>query len=173
LAKGLLGSIKQGKSAFVMTSSSASQPRWFSALVAWGLKTFLPFLPQRWQSFLAHISWFLVIGTLNTLVGYGLYIFFLNVVMLSVDAALIFSYLIAMMVSYLNFKFLVFRGGAQNAGLFFVPGALAVYAANYLMLHGLIDGVGLSEELAQLILLPFLAAFSYSVNRFLVFRWKR
>ncbi len=156
-----------------MTSSASSQPRWFSALVAWGIKTFLPFLPQRWQSFLAHISWFLVIGTINTLVGYGLYLFFLNGLLLSVDAALICSYLIAMMVSYLNFKFLVFQGGAENARLFFVPGALAVYAANYLMLHGLIDIVSLSEELAQLILLPFLAAFSYTVNRFLVFRWKR
>lgn len=143
-------------------------PAWFSALSQWGINTCLPFLPQKTRNFLQHIAWFLVIGGINTLIGYLLYVAFLNVAHLPVNLALAAAYVVGITASYLNFKMWVFESGGRQRFPRFVLGAVLVYVGNLFMLHELI-WLGLSEELAQLVLLPVLAALSYIVNRFLVF----
>lgn len=143
-------------------------PAWFSAFSQWGINTFLPFLPKKTRDFLQHIAWFLVIGGINTLIGYLLYVAFLNLAHLPVNWALAAAYIVGMTASYLNFKIWVFESENRQRFLRFVFGAGLVYVSNLFMLHEII-WLGLSEELAQLVLLPFLAAFSYIVNRYLVF----
>ena len=154
------------------STSSLSVPRWFSCLSALGLGLLRPFVPASVLARLEHAAWFIAVGAFNTLLSYLMFVGFLNLAGASRGWALFGAYGLGMFVAYYNFSRLVFKGGARGlaAWLRFAPGYVVLFAANRLLLEGLVLASGWSEELSQFLLLPVVALLSYLINRFMVFR---
>lgn len=154
----------------VVSSSSLPVPRWFSRLTGFGIALLRPFLPAGWLKRLEHAAWFIAVGGLNTLLSYLIFVFAVKVLGLEKGMALLVGYGLGMIIAYQNFSRFVFTGGAKGAWMRFAPGYVALFLANWGLLAGLMAISGWSEVLAQFLLLPVVAALSYLLNRFLVFR---
>lgn len=145
-------------------------PRWFSALTGWGLGVLRPFLPSHWIERLEHAAWFIAVGAFNTFLSYLIFVFSVKVLGFERGMALLVGYGLGMIIAYQNFSRFVFTGGAAGAWRRFAPGYVLLFLANWGLLVGLMALSGWSEVLAQFLLLPVVAALSYVINRFLVFK---
>ncbi len=145
-------------------------PRWFSRLADFGLALLRPFLPVPWLNALRHGAWFIAVGMLNTMIGYALFVVFLNVFELSRIAALLAAYAVAYFISFQTFSRFVFIGGGWGAFVRFAPSQLLLYLCNQGLLEVFVRATDWSEELCQFLLLPVVALLSYIFNRILVFR---
>lgn len=103
---------------------------------------------------------FLVVGLLNTGVGYALYALFLLVTPMGPQAALALSFALGVAWNYLTTARLVFgtRGFARMPA--YVIAYLAVYALNAQALH-MATLAGWNPLLAQALLVPFAAVLTY------------
>lgn len=153
-----------------LSSPHLPVPRWFRLLSGWALRLLKPFLPARWFNWLEHAAWFLTVGTFNTGLSYLLFVFCLNVFGVARGWALLIAYLIGMFIAYQSFSRLVFGSGKPLAWARFGPAYVVLYLANQGLLELMVWGSGFSEELSQFLLLPVVAALSYTINRFFVFR---
>jgi putative flippase GtrA len=145
-------------------------PAWFRRLSGFGLALLRPILPPRWLTWLEHGAWFIAVGMFNTLLGYLMFVAFLNWLHMGRVAALMLAYGIGIFIAYYNFSRYVFTGGSQSAWMRFAPVYLLIYACNQGLLELFVRASGWSEELCQFLLLPVIALLSYVFNRLLVFR---
>ena len=145
-------------------------PVWFSRLSGWGIALLRPFLPAALLAKLEHAAWFIAVGSFNTLASYLLFVLFLNVFHASHEWALFGAYGLGMLIAYQTFSRFVFSSDAKNSFLRFVPGYVVLFLANAGLLELFLSVSGWPEELCQFLLLPVVAALSYVINRFLVFR---
>jgi putative flippase GtrA len=110
---------------------------------------------------------FLVVGSVNTLVGYG---FFAGLILLGLPtaAAAIVGTILAVLFNFLSTGTVVFRNRTGRA----LPRFIAVYAVqmglNVAALHAL-ESVGVQPLMAGALLLPPLAVFTYWAMRRFVF----
>lgn len=146
-------------------------PRWFHPLARFGLAILRPFLPASWLQRLEHMAWFIFVGTMNTGLSYVVFVVLLNLIALERTAALFGAYGLGMLVSYQSFSRFVFQKGEQRGAFIrFIFAYILLFGTNKLILDGMIYVSGFSEELAQFLLLPVVAALSYLFNKILVFR---
>jgi putative flippase GtrA len=116
----------------------------------------------------AQFARFLVVGTLNTAFGYGV---FAGLVMLGVDPvpALVATYFVGVPFNYVTTGRFVFRPGGGGAFLRFVAAYVVVYFFN-LALFEMLGLAGASPLLAQALCLPVVAVFSFFLFKLHVFR---
>jgi len=117
---------------------------------------------------LGHFAKFLVVGGLNTVVGYGLFAAFI-IAGLGAPLALALATVLGVLFNFKSFGLLVFRNGDGRL----LPRFVAVYAGQYvvnLMCLRWLAALDLSPLLAQLLLLPPLSLASFLLMRRLVFR---
>ena len=113
-------------------------------------------------------SLFLVIGLLNTAVGYAIYLIGLAA-NAAPAAALAIATVLGAAFNYASTGFLVFN----NRSLGRLPHFIVAYVLTYLVNAGALEGLtvmGLGPALAQLVLLPFAAVLSFALFRLYVFR---
>jgi putative flippase GtrA len=139
-----------------------------TALVATLLAPAAKWLPQAWQGNINQLARFVVVGAVNTLVSYLVFVALLNLVHLTKTEALIGAYICGATFAYFSFGALVF--GPYGKWGRFVLGYVALYFANLGMLNGLMWFSGWSEEFSQLLLLAPVALLSFLINRLFVFR---
>lgn len=152
------------------SSADFAPPAWFSRLSAFGLALLRPFLPAKVIGWLDHAAWFIAVGGFNTLMSYLLFVMAIKLLGLGKGGALMVGYGLGMLIAYQNFSRFVFKGGASDAWLRFAPGYVVLFFANWGLLALLVYVSGWSEVLSQFLLLPVVAALSYIINRFMVFR---
>ncbi len=145
-------------------------PRWFARFAQRGLKLLAPVLPAHLLNWLHHAAWFVAIGSLNTLLGYLLFVGLLNGFELSRVLALLLAYVCMYVISFQTFSRWVFTGGGMGAFVRFAPSQALLYLCNQGLLELFVRASGWSEELCQFLLLPIVALLSYGFNRVLVFR---
>ncbi len=145
-------------------------PRWFQPLARRGLALLRPFLPAPWLARLEHAAWFVFIGTVNTGLSYVIFVVLLNLFGCVRWQALLGAYGLGMCISFQSFSRFVFVSGEKRTWTRFILAYILLYGANKLLLDTVVYAAGLSEELAQFLLLPVVAALSYFLNKLLVFR---
>jgi putative flippase GtrA len=111
---------------------------------------------------------FLMVGVLNTVVGYGLFaMLFLSLQSYRMAAVLAFIGGIAF--NFFSIGRLVFKSNRGSALVPFVAGYLVILGANLALLEILV-AAGLHALVAQAVSLPFLVLASYLINSRMVFR---
>lgn len=113
---------------------------------------------------------FLVVGLINTLVGYSIYaaLLFVRTPYL---LALILSTIAGVIFNYFSTGRLVFRSQAGWAGFFkFVAAYGVVYLANATVLTALIRLAGVNAYIAQIVCLPASVLLSWSLMNRWVFK---
>lgn len=111
---------------------------------------------------------FLLTGGLNTLFGYAIYLVGLAA-RLSPELALLVATCAGALFNYLTTARLVFRHRTLSRLVPFVGTYALVYLVNAGAIRLLLAG-GLAPALAQAVLVPAMAALSFMLFRFLVFR---
>jgi putative flippase GtrA len=110
---------------------------------------------------------FLVVGALNTAVGYGLFALFIFLGWHFAIATLL-STILAVTFNFFSTGRLVFNGSAnKNLGRF-IGSYLILYIINISFLKGLLS-LQLSEYMAGILLLPIMAILSYILQSRFVF----
>jgi putative flippase GtrA len=111
---------------------------------------------------------FLIVGVLNTCVGYGFFVLF-TLLKLGPTVALALSYVVGVLFNYMTTGKLVF--GARGFGR--LPLFVAVYGLTFLFnlwsLRFLLS-MGFFQILAQAMLLPLTVILSFALNKIFVFR---
>lgn len=148
----------------------ARPPRWVMAIIRLGLHVLRPFLPAQLMEKIEHASLFLFMGVANNIASYIIYVSILNLFEASRTTALMGGYGLGMFIAYFNFSRFVFSSAVRHPLLRFMAAYVALYLINRLMLEGLVLASGMSDELAQALLIIPVAALSYGFNRFIVFR---
>ena len=112
---------------------------------------------------------FVVVGIFNTVFGYSVFAIALWV-WSSHQLALTVATVAGVVFNFFSTGRLVFSN--RNADRFptFIMGYAAIYLVNILLLDLMVSLAGFPPLLAQAILLPIMVVFSFSVNRFIVFR---
>jgi putative flippase GtrA len=111
---------------------------------------------------------FLVVGVLNTVVGYGLFaVLFLTTQ--SYRVAAVVAYAGGIIFNFFSTGRLVFKSRRVSALLPFVAGYLVILGANLALLEVLV-GLGMNALIAQAVSLPLLVVASYLINSRIVFR---
>jgi putative flippase GtrA len=114
---------------------------------------------------LKQLSKFGLIGALNTILGYGLFIVFLN--WGNYFWALIFSHIIAVMHSYLWNKFWTFKSN-KNPFMEFIKFNsvyLVVFAVNAIALFLLVEIFNFDPRVGQLFMLPVVTIISFTGHK--------
>jgi len=134
-------------------------------LIKWGLKIFFKF-PEKVR--------FLLMGGFNTAVGYILFVsfYFLFKNILHYQLILFLSYLPTTMVSFLTFKFFVFRtkGRWMKEYLRVVMTSGVVYMTNFISLYLLVEIFKIYILIAQLIAISAMTVVSYLMNKYFSFQ---
>lgn len=112
---------------------------------------------------------FLLVGALNTGVGYLVYLLGLLVANLSPGVALAVATVIGALFNFVTTGRMVFRDSAWSRLPLFLLSYAMVYVLNLCALQGLI-AIGVPAHWAQAILLPVMAVTSYAVFRTMVFK---
>lgn len=124
-------------------------------LIKWGLKIFFKF-PEKIR--------FLFAGGFNTLVGYIIFVVFLFLMknLFHYQFILLLSYIPTTMVSFLTFKFLVFKtkGKWKKEYLKVVMSSGVVYITNIVCLYLLVELLGESLKTLTSSILNFLSFYS-------------
>ena len=117
---------------------------------------------------LMQLGKFLVVGLMNTIIGYSIFAF-LTVLDFGPSTALIFTYVIAVPINYLTTGKLVFYITNVRSFLLFIMSYVAIYYINLFGLTLLIQ-IGVSQILAQALIVPFIAVLSFAIFKILVFK---
>jgi len=116
-------------------------------------------------------SKFLVVGLINTVIGYSIFTL-LTFMGNGPSVALLLTYVIAVQINYITTGRLVFSNASFSAFVPFIMAYVVIYCVNLIFLHTLMHW-HISQLLAQAILLPFLAPLSFLIFRNSVFRKSR
>jgi len=111
---------------------------------------------------------FLLVGLLNTGVGYSIY-FVLLQFDFSPGLALAIATSIGALFNYFSTGRLVFNHIGWNRFIYFILAYLSIYLVNWGALTFLLL-MEFSPELAQALLLPMIAVFSFVIFKFVIFR---
>lgn len=111
---------------------------------------------------------FLVVGLMNTVIGYSIFVF-LTILDFGPSAALICTYAIAVPINYFTTGKLVFDISSFKSFLLFIMSYITIYCINLFALKLLIK-TGLSQILAQALIVPFIAVLSFAMFKMLVFK---
>lgn len=111
---------------------------------------------------------FLIIGILNTIVGYLLYAFFL-LCGFNYGLALGFSTILGVIFNFKTIGALVFKANDNSLFLKFIVVYVITFSAN-LFLIGFLIARGLSAFLAGVVVIIPLAAVSFLLNKYFVFK---
>ncbi len=114
---------------------------------------------------------FLVVGLMNTFIGYSIFAL-LTVLHFGPATALILTYVIAVPVNYFTTGKLVFGITNFRSFLLFIMSYVAIYYINLFALTRLIQ-IGISQILAQALIVPFIAILSFVIFKMLVFKKSR
>jgi putative flippase GtrA len=112
---------------------------------------------------------FLIVGLINTLVGYSLYAFFIFIG-LSYPIAVLFSTVLGVAFNYKSIGSLVFAHEGESRALPFIGVYVIVYGLN---IYGLwqLEVLGIENKyIAGALLLVPLAALSFLLNKYWVFK---
>jgi putative flippase GtrA len=122
----------------------------------------------EWRARIAQFARFLLVGGLNTLVGYAIYALGLAA-SLPPEIALIGAFAFGIGFNYLTYGRLAFR----RTG----PGTFARFAFAYIILYGINVGalhiafrLGATPLIAQAAVLPFMVALTFVIFKLTVFR---
>jgi putative flippase GtrA len=121
-------------------------------------------LARAWSS---QVLRFLVVGAVNTVVGYGLYLGGLWIG-LPYQAALVAATVLGVIFNFFSTGGLVFANRAPGLIVRFAAGYGVTLAVNLVLLTLLVRS-GVSKALAQAILLAPMVIASFLVNKYLVF----
>jgi putative flippase GtrA len=121
-------------------------------------------------SSLKQLSKFSIIGILNTILGYGLFVIFLN--WYSYLWALVFSHIIAVTHSYLWNKFWTFKSDRNPLKEFikFNSVYLIVFIVNAITLFFLVDVLNFDPRVGQLFALPVITIISFTGHKYWSFK---
>lgn len=111
---------------------------------------------------------FLVVGGLNTLVGYSLFAIFI-LVGVSTAVALGAATVLGVLFNFFSFDRMVFRSGEVRRLPRFILFYCVQFVVNLALLRGL-GQLGLGPILAQMLILPILSVASFLAMRRLVFQ---
>lgn len=111
---------------------------------------------------------FLMTGVLNTLVGYLLYAFFL-LCGLNYGVALGLSTILGVIFNFKTIGSIVFKANDNSLFLKFIAVYIVTFSANLLLIGALVS-LGLSAFLAGIIVIIPLAAVSFLLNKYFVFK---
>jgi len=119
---------------------------------------------------LKQLSKFSTIGILNTILGYGLFVIFLN--WYSYFWALVFSHIIAVTHSYLWNRFWTFKsyGNPLKEFIKFNSVYLMVFVANAITLFLLVDVLNFDPRIGQLFALPIITIISFTGHKYWSFK---
>jgi putative flippase GtrA len=119
---------------------------------------------------LKELSKFIIIGILNTILGYSLFVIFLN--WYSYLWALVFSYIIAVTHSYLWNKYWTFKSDRNPLREFikFSLIYLIVFIVNAITLFLLVDVLNFDARLGQLFALPVITIISFTGHKYWSFK---
>lgn len=119
---------------------------------------------------LKQLSRFGMIGILNTILGYGLFVMFLN--WCSYFWALVFSHIIAVTHSYLWNRFWTFKSYRNPLKEFikFNSVYLMVFFANAIALFILVDALNFDPRIGQLFALPIITIISFAGHKYWSFK---
>jgi putative flippase GtrA len=118
---------------------------------------------------IAELIRYLLAGLVNTLIGYGMFLFMLHAFQLNPLISNAIAYAVGIIVAYvLNIVF-VFEHGTHSTAAFvrFIFGFALAYALNLAMLSFLLKHVLLQPELAQLVAMAVYTISFYLYNKFL------
>lgn len=111
---------------------------------------------------------FMVVGVLNTVIGYSIFVL-ITLLGFGPGVALTLTYTIGVPINYFTTGRMVFDSSSIKSFTFFIISYIAVYFVNFGSLTLLIR-FGLSQLLAQAIVVPFIAVLSFLVFKNFVFR---
>lgn len=121
-------------------------------------------------SSLKQLSKFGLIGLLNTILGYGLFIIFLN--WFDYLAALVFTHIIAVTHSYLWNRFWTFKSSRNPLKEFlkFNSVYILVFVVNAITLFLLVDVFNFDPRVGQLFALPIITIISFTGHKYWSFK---
>lgn len=111
---------------------------------------------------------FLVVGGLNTVIGYSIFAL-VTLLGFGPGIALMLTYIIGVPVNYFTTGQMVFDSSSIKSFLLFIMSYISIYFVNWGLLTLLIR-FGLNQLLAQAIIVPFIAILSFLVFKNFVFR---
>jgi len=115
---------------------------------------------------------FLLLGFVNTAIGYSIYYFFLALDF-TVAFALFFSTTLGVLFNYIVYTKWLFGSSVSSSALFrYVIMYLIIYALNVSVVESLHQFFGVSPLLSQILMIPFLAMFTWYGMRLYVYRIK-
>jgi putative flippase GtrA len=119
---------------------------------------------------LKQLSKFGLIGILNTILGYGLFVIFLN--WFNYFGALVFSHIIAVTHSYLWNRYWTFKSSKNPLKEFlkFNSVYLLVFVANAITLFLLVDVFNFDPRVGQLFALPIITIISFTGHKYWSFK---
>ena len=116
----------------------------------------------------ARLIRFLVVGVLNSLVGYGLFSLFIYLG-LHYSLASLVATILSVCFNFMSTGKLVFKQFGKTQAVRFALVYAFLYGLNILFLGGLLK-TGMSEYLGGFILIPVMAAFAYVLHARFTFR---
>lgn len=121
-------------------------------------------------SSLKQLSKFGLIGILNTILGYGLFVIFLN--WFNYFGALVFSHIIAVTHSYLWNKYWTFKSSSNPLKEFikFNSVYFLVFVVNAITLFLLVDVFNFDPRVGQLFALPIITIISFTGHKYWSFK---
>lgn len=113
-------------------------------------------------------SKFLLVGLINTMIGYGIF-YVITLMGAGPSLALLFTYILAVQINYMTTGRFVFSISNFNALVPFIAAYVVIYGFNLILLHSLMKWQN-NQLIAQAMLLPFLAPISFFIFKNIVFR---
>ena len=126
--------------------------------------TFRLFSTQRYQARSLEFARFLAVGSVNTVVGYG--VFLLTLPTVGYQPAYALAYLVGIIVAYVLNSTFVFRSRiALRTALKYPLVYVAQYLFGALLLYGMVAWLGIDRRWAALIALMLSVPVSFLLNR--------
>lgn len=119
------------------------------------------------KSFSPQFARFLVVGVINTVLGYGLYL--VAVQLMDYRWAYTLSYVVGITISFLLNTLFVFRERLSFRKFLQFPAVYVVqYVAGLAMVWLLVSRMGLAEALAPLVVIPATIPITYILSRTII-----
>jgi putative flippase GtrA len=123
---------------------------------------------RAYRKHLVQFSKFLIVGMMNTAIGYSIFALF-TLLGFGPSIALVLTYVVGVPVNYMTTGRLVFDSSRLRSFAFFLMSYIAIYCVNFGALTLLMQ-YQISQLLAQAILVPFIAVLSFVIFKTFVFR---
>jgi putative flippase GtrA len=115
---------------------------------------------------------FLIVGTINTLVGYGTIFACMYLAKMSPEVSNIAGYLVGLIVSYSLHKNYTYesKGRCHSEKLRFLAAVAVAYAANFIVLVILIHQIEMHAGMSQILAGIMYVTVSFIMNKYYVFK---